>query len=618
MIVMPLDRSRADQDVCLDVVERGANSRQRKNACPYGHILYWILLCLFSCIGLNDAIAQESPRITGLVLDSKTMEPVSGAVVLLTGTLHGSLTGSDGYFEFAGIHPGDYTLTVSAEGYAHTRESLEVKGDMELKVLLLPEAVDLPDQPALVSSQDGWSTRMFRGLLPLRVSAIEEQYTLYGSELTSKSFYLDGVRLMDPSMLRTLIVDIERSEVVPSPYNLGLGMDASIDFKGPEQHATGAELFYDSRTRRMRSGTTFHQSWSTAHGTLRGIYERADNYSDGSGALQQGGIRAGNIAGYAGIQIASGHALSGSGGWLQDLGLRGGDDLRRHMGVLRYRYTPEAGMLQDLVAVAALQERSDDTDPVQQSGSISATLLPMQNLRLKVGADIYRYTERTEGHPVSKGGSDADVSVESGVFVAALHRISSLLTEGQFRLEPEHGYWGGMIFLTWQFRSNWQLIAGAGRARSVRGVLRQTDIGVRWTGFARSIELMTFSRNREQERILGVTALIRGAWWWAALYTAQSRPSALESETSLVTWARVRATVQGPFELFLLGTELYGTFLDAPAWGSADVWMQVREIHGVSLKIGIMNLLDGTYTYPHSVYAEPGRSVQIALQYQRN
>lgn len=618
MIAMPLDRSKADQDVCLGVIEAGTSSGQRKNARPYGHILHLMMQCLFFCVGLNGAIAQESPRIIGLVLDSKTMEPVPGAVVLLTGTLYGSLTGSDGYFEFAGIHPGEYTLTVSAEGYAHARESMEVEGDIELKILLLPDAIDLPDQHVLVNSQHGWSTRMFRGLLPLRVSAIEEQYTLYTSELTSQSFYLDGVRLMDPSMLRTLIVDIERTEVIPSPYNPGLGMDASIDFKGPEQHATGAELFYDSRTRRMRSGTTFHQNWSKAYGTLRGIYERADNYSDGSGALQQGGIRAGNIAGYAGIQIAPGHALSGSGGWLQDLGLTGGDDIRQHMGVLRYRYTPEAGMLKDLITVAALQERSDGVDPAQQSGSISATLLPIQNLRLKVGADIYRYTEKAKGHLVSKESNDADVSVESGVFVAALHRISSLLIEGQFRLELEHGYWGGMTFLTWQFRSNWQLIAGAGRAGTARGVLRQTDIGVRWTGFARSIELMTFTRNREQERTLGVTALIRGAWWWAALYTAQSRPSTLESETSLVTWARVRATIQGPLELFLLGTELYGTFLDAPAWGSADVWMRVREIRGVSLKIGITNLLDGTYTYPHSVYAEPGRSVQIALQYQRN
>ena len=243
---------------------------------------------------------------------------------------------------------------------------------------------------------------MFRGLLPRRVSAIEFQYTLYESELTPQSFYLDGVRLIDPSMPLTLIADLEGLEVIPSPYNLGLGMDASIQYKIPEQPSTGAELLYDSRTQRVRSGMTFHRNWSRVYGTLTGIYETASNYSDGSGVLQQAGIRSGNVAGRAGIRMGPNHHLSGSGGWLQDLESTGGD-IRQHAGIVQYRYSPKTGFLQGVVATAALQQLNDDLHREQQSGSIAVTLLPLRNLRLNIGADIYRYMESASLNHPTKG-----------------------------------------------------------------------------------------------------------------------------------------------------------------------------------------------------------------------
>ena len=614
---MPVDMVKTDRDTRSRLVEPTEASLSLLSAARLGGLsLRLIVQCLVFCIGLNCVVAQSSSRIAGSVLDSKTMTPVSGAVVLLAGTLHGSLTGPDGRFEFTGINPGKYILTVSAEGYTAFQESVDVEDDLELKILLMLEAYDLPDQHVFVNPQGGWGTRMFRGLLPRRVSAIEFQYTLYGSELTPQSFYLDGVRLIDPSMPLTLIADLEGSEVIPSPYNLGLGMDASIQYKIPEQSSTGAELLYDSRTQRVRSGMTFHRNWSRVYGTLSGIYETASNYSDGSGVLQQAGIRSGNVAGRAGIRMGPNHHLSGSGGWLQDLESTGGD-IRQHAGIVQYRYSQKAGFLQGVVATAALQQLNDDLHREQQSGSITVTLLPLRNLRLNIGADIYRYMESGSLNHPTKGEDDASSSVEGSVFVTALHRISRLLIEGQFRIDPDRGHWGGMTFLTWQLSGDWQLIAGTGRAQSERRVLEQADVGFRWNGIESSAELMMFLRDSEGGRIHGMTALVRGSWWWMAAYTSLSNTSSLISETSLSTWARVHATVRGPLDLFSLGTELYGTLFDSPAWASADVWIETAEVNSISLQIGIRNLLDATYTYPYSKYAEPGRSLQIALQYRR-
>lgn len=609
---MPVGMVKTDQ---RHLVRRGWPMKARLSslnaAWLWGFSLRWTFQSCVFCIGLNCVVAQSPPRITGSVLDSKTMTPVSGAVVLLAGTLHGSLTGSDGYFEFTGVNPGKYALTVSAEGYVAFQEPVEVEDNLELKILLIPEVYDLSDQHVFVNPQGGWPTRIFRGLLPRRVSAIEIQYTLYGSELTPQSFYLDGVRLIDPWGPLTLIADLEGSEVIPSPYNLGLGMDASVQFKTSELPSTGAELVYDSRTRRVDSGMTFHHNWSRVSGTFGGLYQTASNYSDGSGVLQQAGIRSGNVAGRVGIRIGPSHHLSGSGGWVQDLEFTGAK-IRQHAGIVQYRYSQKTGFLQGVVATAALQQLNDDLHREQQSGSIAVTLLPLQNLCLNIGADIYRYTESVSLSHLAEGEDDSSSSVEGSVFVTALHRISRLLIEGQFRLDPDHSHWGGMTFLAWQLSSNWQLVAGTGRAQSERGVLRQADVGVRWNGFESSVELMTFTRKVEGDHIRGMTALVRSSWWWVAAYV-----SSPVSETSLSTWARVHATVKGPLDLFSLGTEFYGTFLDSPAWVSADVWIQAMEANSISFQIGIRNLLDAAYMYPHSTYAEPGRSLQIALQYQR-
>ncbi len=566
-------------------------------------------------MGLNCVIAQSTYKIMGSVLDSKTMTPVSGAVVLLTGTLHGTLTGDEGVFELTSVYPENYTLIVSAEGYSVYQEAIEVEHNLEMKILLALRPHELPDPSLFVNPRGGWATRMYRGMLPRRINAIENQYTLYESKLSSKSFYLDGIRLLDASILRSLIVELDDSEVIPSPYNLGLGMEASIQFKTPQDPSSEAELVYDSRTRRVHSAMTYHHTWSRGFGGIRGIYEEAGNYSDGNGAFQQAGIRSGNIAGRAGIRIGANHHLSGSGGWLQDT-RRTVEKIRHRVGIAHYRFEKETGLLRGVFANAAIQQLDHDEHKEQQSASIAIILLPRQNLRLNMGADIHRYSESAGSNFLSQKEHD-EISMESSVFVAGLHQISRLIIEGKLRIEPDNGYWGGMTFIAWQLSRTWQAIAGVGRTQFGRGVVRQADMGVRWNGFQNSAEIMTFTRDAESSRLYGATTLLRGSWWWMATYITFSDTSVPVSEISMSTWAKAHATVKGPLSLFSLGAELYGTFSDSTSWISADIWIKTMEIGSVSFQMGVHNLLDTTYRYPLSMYAEPGRSLQIALQYQR-
>ena len=140
---MPVGMVKTDRSTRSRLVEPTEASLSLLSAArPRGLSLRLIFQCLVFFIGLNCVVAQSSPRIAGSVLDSKTMTPVSGAVVLLAGTLHGSLTGPDGRFEFTGINPGKYILTVSAEGYTTFQESVDVEDNLELKILLMLEAYD--------------------------------------------------------------------------------------------------------------------------------------------------------------------------------------------------------------------------------------------------------------------------------------------------------------------------------------------------------------------------------------------------------------------------------------------------------------------------------------------
>ena len=132
-----------------------------------------MIWCLILGIGLGSSRSQaQSATVTGSVLDSKNLSPVPGALVILTGTLHGTITGPDGQFEFGAVNLGEYTLTVSAEGYADLQQPVMVEGDAQLEILLIPAVNVLPDKHTLVSLDDGLPTRMQIGVLPRRFDAL--------------------------------------------------------------------------------------------------------------------------------------------------------------------------------------------------------------------------------------------------------------------------------------------------------------------------------------------------------------------------------------------------------------------------------------------------------------
>jgi hypothetical protein len=119
-------------------------------------------------LGWSASVAQAQTRITGIVVDAETGEPLPGANVYLDGTTIGAAAGPEGTFAIKGVRAGRYTVVASIVGYAPQQRSLQIEratnGEPEtitLQFELQPETVAL-DGVTVEGSRDEWLRRLDR------------------------------------------------------------------------------------------------------------------------------------------------------------------------------------------------------------------------------------------------------------------------------------------------------------------------------------------------------------------------------------------------------------------------------------------------------------------------
>lgn len=110
---------------------------------PLAPVLTVLALALLTAPGLE---AQEGV-VQGRVVDGGTLEPVSGAEVVVTDQGLGELTGPDGRFRITGVAPGDHTVRVRRIGFQDAQRSVTVEagGTVTLEVEIRTSAVTLDD-----------------------------------------------------------------------------------------------------------------------------------------------------------------------------------------------------------------------------------------------------------------------------------------------------------------------------------------------------------------------------------------------------------------------------------------------------------------------------------------
>ena len=88
-------------------------------------------LIFFVILIFSFALAGNTGKIAGKILDLKTREPIIGASILVEGTVYGAGTDLDGRFTILNLSPGTYTIRVSAVGYGSmVRKNVQVSIDL--------------------------------------------------------------------------------------------------------------------------------------------------------------------------------------------------------------------------------------------------------------------------------------------------------------------------------------------------------------------------------------------------------------------------------------------------------------------------------------------------------
>lgn len=132
-----------------------------------------MLLCatlLWSCA--EDAPENPVGKIVGSVSDYSVGDPISVVNVVLTPGNKSTVTGTDGTFSFENIAAGEYTITISKEGYKSTKKSVEVVTGKSTECHLLLERI-----PAIVTADtDVLNFGADKGVSALSFSIVNSSY----------------------------------------------------------------------------------------------------------------------------------------------------------------------------------------------------------------------------------------------------------------------------------------------------------------------------------------------------------------------------------------------------------------------------------------------------------
>ncbi len=123
----------------------------------------------FALIFAGAVASSQNSQITGVVLDSLSLEPLVGTNILLAGTSKGTTADADGRFTISRLDPGLYALRFTFVGYAGAERIVALAGDdsIRLRILLHPHHVE--SEIVVITG-----TRTVRSVadVPVRVEAI--------------------------------------------------------------------------------------------------------------------------------------------------------------------------------------------------------------------------------------------------------------------------------------------------------------------------------------------------------------------------------------------------------------------------------------------------------------
>lgn len=206
-------------------------------------LFIFVLIILCSGTGLS----QTTGKISGVVTDGETGDPLPGANVIVEGTNLGAATGLDGEFFIINVPPGTYTLIVRMMGYETLKyENLQVSvnrttnAEMKLKTTVIEgEVVVIQADKVVVKKDQTSSVRNVSSedieILPVenvgQVVAMQAGVVnghFRGGRMTEVAYLIDGVEVTESFGGAGRAVDLEPEavqdlEVITGTFNAEYG-----------------------------------------------------------------------------------------------------------------------------------------------------------------------------------------------------------------------------------------------------------------------------------------------------------------------------------------------------------------------------------------------------------
>ncbi len=133
--------------------------------------IFLVVPSILLMVMASSSLAQKG-QISGVVLDSLSLEPLVGTNILLVGTKIGTTTNRTGEFRLNELDPTRYVMRVSFVGYGRAERTVIVSpyDSIRVQILLNPEHIE---SPVVVVT----GTRTLRSIddVPVRVEAIPEE-----------------------------------------------------------------------------------------------------------------------------------------------------------------------------------------------------------------------------------------------------------------------------------------------------------------------------------------------------------------------------------------------------------------------------------------------------------
>jgi hypothetical protein len=213
------------------------------------------LIALLGCLAMMTvAYAGTTGKISGVITDATTGEPLIGANVIIKGTSMGAASNVDGAYVMMNVPPGEYTLLVSMVGYqqvnlqsVHVSIDLTTSIDVKLTSTLIEveATVVMAERPLVAKDNTGslstvgadqiksLPVQSISDILRLDAGIVEARGSLHirGGRAGEVSYWVDGISTTDvydgSNGVRVENAAVQELQVISGTFNAEYGQAMS-------------------------------------------------------------------------------------------------------------------------------------------------------------------------------------------------------------------------------------------------------------------------------------------------------------------------------------------------------------------------------------------------------